>query len=209
LISLHPLFFSYSRGAYVAALAVLVYFGLAKKRSLLILAVVLVIAWQTILPSSVVERITMTKTEEGQIERSAAIRLDLWDHAVTLFEKKPVFGIGFGGYEFTMPEGVFWTDTHNYYLKMLSEQGIIGLGLLLTALFLAFRSGWKLVKVGRNGFERGLGFGFAGCVIACACTNFFGDRWSYYEIGSYFWVLWGLVDRYIIVSRESDKVGEE
>jgi len=209
LFSLHPLFFTYSRGAYAAALAVLVYFGLSKKRSLLILAVVLVIAWQTVLPSSVVERITMTKTEEGQIEHSAAIRFDLWDHALGLFERKPVFGIGFGGYEFTMPEGLFWTDTHNYYLKMLAEQGIIGFGLLLTVLLLAFRSGWRLLKGGRNGFERGLGFGFAGCVIACACTNVFGDRWSYYEMGSYFWVLWGLVDRYIIVSREPDRVDKE
>ena len=200
LISLHPLFFSYSRGAYVAALAVLVFFGLAKKRSLLILAVVLVIAWQTILPSSVVERITMTKTEEGQVERSAAIRLDLWDHALGLFKKKPIFGFGFGGYEFTMPDELHWKDTHNYYLKMLSEQGIVGFGLLLIVLFLAFRSGWKLLKVGKNGFERGLGLGFAGCVVACVSTNFFGDRWSYFVMGSYFWVFWGLVDRAIIIS---------
>lgn len=206
LISIHPLFFSYSRGAYVAALVVLMFFGLVKKRSLMILVVILVIAWQTILPSSVVQRITMTKTEEGQIERSAAIRLDLWDHALDLFWKKPIFGVGFGGYEFTMPEELRWKDTHNYYLKMMSEQGVIGLGLLLIVLFLAFRSGWKLLKVGRNDFERGLGLGFAGCVLASISTNFFGDRWSYYEIGTYFWVFWGIVDRYILNAfQESDK----
>jgi O-antigen ligase len=207
LISLHPLFFSYSRGAYVAALAVLVFFGLVKKRSLLVLVFVLVIAWQTILPSSVIDRITMTRSEEGGIDQSATIRLNLWDHALNLFKQNPIFGIGFGGYEFTMPEeGVRWKDTHNYYLKMLSEQGIIGFALLLIVLYRAFGSGWKLLKVGKSGFEKGLGLGFMGCVLACASTNLFGDRWSYYELGTYFWVFWGLVDRYIIISRKVNGV---
>jgi len=200
LLGLHPLFFSYSRGAYAAAFVVLIFFGLAKKRSLLILVFILVIAWQTVLPSSVVDRIMMTKGEGGQIEESAAIRLDLWDHALRLFKKNPLIGVGFGGFEFTMPEGMRWKDTHNYYLKMLSEQGIVGFGLLLITLFMAFRSGWKLLKGGKNGFEKGLGLGFMGCVLACASTNFFGDRWSYFELGSYFWVFWGLVDRSILIS---------
>jgi len=206
IFSLHPLFFSYSRGAYVGALVVLVFFGLVQKRSLLILIVVLAIAWQTLLPSSVVERIRMTKTEsiEGQtqIEDSAAVRLGLWNLAWNLFTENPVIGIGYGGFEFSVPEGEYhrWKDTHNYYAKMLAEQGIIGFGLFLIVLVVAFRSGWRLWKAGKEGFEKGLGLGFMGCVLACACTNFFGDRWSYFEVGSYFWVFWGLVDRAILMS---------
>ena len=209
LFSLHPLFFSFSRGAYMAALVVLIFFGLAKKRSLLILVFVLVVAWQTLLPSSVVERIKMTRGEGGEIEESAAIRLDLWDHSLELFKKNPIIGIGFGGFRFTMPEGVRWTDTHNYYLKMLSEQGIVGFGLFLIVLCAGFRSGWKLLKGGKNGFEKGLGLGFMGCVVACATTNLFGDRWSYYEIGSYFWVFWGLVDRAVLMSNIPVDAGNE
>lgn len=210
LFSLHPLFFSYSRGAYVAALVVIVFFGLIKKRILLILAFALVIAWQTLLPPSVVERIMMTKGESGDREHSVALRFDLWDHAIHLFEENPVIGIGFGGFEYTMPPGGrIWKDTHNYYLKMLSEQGIAGFILLLIVLFMAFRSGWKLLKTGKNGFEKGLGFGFMGCVLACASTNMFGDRWSYFVMGSYFWVIWGLVDRYLVISRESNGIHRE
>jgi O-antigen ligase len=210
LFSLHPLFFSYSRGAYVGASVALVFFGLAQKRSLLILVVALAIAWQTLLPPSVVDRISMTttKTEAGQIEHSAAVRLGLWDHAWNLFMKNPVIGVGFGGFEFSAPEGELhrWTDTHNYYLKMLAEQGIVGFGLFLTVLILAFRSGWRLWKTGKEGFEKGLGLGFMGCVLACACTNLFGDRWSYVEMGSYFWVFWGLVDRGILMAQKTTPV---
>lgn len=209
LFSLHPLFYAYSRGAYVAALVVIIFFALAKKRSLLILVFALIVAWQTLLPSSVVERISMTKGESGEIEESAAIRLDLWDHALKLFEEHPVIGIGFGGFEFTMPQGVRWKDTHNYYLKMLAEEGIVGFGLLLITLFMAFRSGWKLLKEGKSRFEKGLGLGFTGCVLACASTNLFGDRWSYYEMGSYFWIFWGLVDRSIVTSEIPVNAGDE
>lgn len=210
LFSLHPLFFSYSRGAYMAALGVLVSLGLVKKRSLLILAIILVVGWQTLLPSSVVERIKMTKDESGEIEESAAIRLELWDHAINVFKEHPLIGIGFGGFAFTMPKGVRWTDAHNYYLKMLCEQGIIGFGLFLIVLCLGFRSGWKLLKAGKNGFEKGLGLGFIGCVVASAITNMFGDRWSYYVLGTYFWVLWGLVDRALVTSDVPiDTLGEE
>jgi O-antigen ligase len=200
LFSLHPLFFSYSRGAYMAALSVLVFFGLVKKKSLLILVFVLVVAWETLLPSSVVDRIKMTKGEGGEIEESAAVRLDLWGYAINLFKEHPLIGIGFGGFGFAMPEEVRLKDTHNYYVKMLCEQGIVGFGLLLVTLFMAFRSGWKLLKEGKNGFEKGLGLGFMGCVVACASTNLFGDRWSYYEMGSYFWVFWGLVDGGLLTS---------
>ncbi len=208
ILSLHPLFFSYSRGAYVAAFVVLVFFGLAKKRSLLILAFILLVLWQTLLPSSVVERIKMTKDERGDVESSVGIRLDLWDHALNLFEKNPAIGIGFGGFEYTMPPGIPWKDTHNYYLKVLAEQGIVGFILLLTVLLMAFRSGWKLLKTGKDGFEKGLGFGFMGCVLACASTNLFGDRWSYYEMGSYFWIFWGLVDRCILIAEASRQEAE-
>lgn len=203
ILSLHPLFFAYSRGAYVAAFVVLVFFGLAKKRSLLILVFVLLVLWQTLLPASVVERIKMTKDERSNVESSVGIRLDLWDHALNLFEKNPVIGIGFGGFEYTMPPGVPWKDTHNYYLKVLSEQGIVGFILVAMVLLMAFRSGWKLLKTGKDGFEKGLGFGFMGCVLACASTNLFGDRWSYYEMGSYFWIFWGLVDRGILIAETS------
>jgi len=207
LFSLHPLFFCYSRGAYVGALVALVFFGLVQKRILLVLVLAIMVSWQTILPSSVVERITMTttKTEEGGIEHSAAVRLGLWDHAWNLFMKNPVIGVGYGGFEFAAPEGELnrWKDTHNYYLKMLSEQGIVGFGLFLTVLVVAFRSGWRLWKAGKEGFERGLGLGFMGCVLACASTNLFGDRWSYVEMGSYFWVFWALVDRGIVMAQKT------
>jgi O-antigen ligase len=208
LLGLFPLFFSYSRGAYVAAMGVLVFFGLVKKRSLLILALILFISWQTLLPSTVVDRIKMTETQEGQLEHSASVRLDLWNHAMDLFKKNPILGVGWGGFRFTVPETFVYTDTHNLYLKTLSEQGIIGLILLLFIFLLALRSGQKLFKTAITPFHKGLGFGFLGCVVAFIITNMFGDRWSYFVLGDYFWITWGLVDRGILIAEASKQRAE-
>jgi putative inorganic carbon (HCO3(-)) transporter len=202
LFSLHPLFFSYSRGAYLAVLAVIVVYGLIKKRSLLVLVAVLVFTWQVVLPPTVVERIEMTETPEGHLESSAAERVVLWEHAKKLFEEHPVFGIGFNGFGYTR-QGERLTDTHNFYMKVASEQGVIGLFILALVLLRALVSGWRLYRSGQSTFYQGLGFGFIGCSVALIITNIFGDRFSYFALGSNFWLLWGMVDRAILISHET------
>jgi O-antigen ligase len=142
----------------------------------------------------------MTRGGVRGLESSVAVRLDLWNHAVELFEKYPIFGVGFGGFELTVPIKTEIKNTHNLYLKILSEQGIIGLSLLLLVFFMALKSGQKLYKVSKTPFQKGLGFGFLGCIVAFIITNMFGDRWSYFVLGDYFWITWGLVDSEILMA---------
>jgi O-antigen ligase len=172
----------------------------------LILVIAVLLTWQTILPSSVVSRITMTETETGEIEGSAAHRLDLWEHAMNLFKQNPVFGVGFGGFGLDVPEGEL-TDTHNFYMKTLAEQGVIGFTVLVAVFFAALRSGWKLMRIGKSSFHKGLGLGFMGCIVALMVTNMFGDRWSYFVLGSYFWIFWGLVDRARLIANTQTQPG--
>jgi O-antigen ligase len=199
--SISPLFFAYSRGAYVAALLVVTAYGLLKKPTLLVLVAALLITWQTVLPPTVVERISMTQTETGEIEASAAHRVVLWEHAKQLFEDNITFGIGFNGFGFTVPAGEL-TDTHSFYMKTASEQGVIGLTIFALVLLIALHSGWRLYRRGQSPFHQGLGLGFIGCTLAVITSNLFGDRWSYFALGSYFWIFWGLVDRAFQLDQE-------
>lgn len=201
IFSIHPLFFSYSRGAYAAAAIALVFFGLVKNRKLLVLATVIFLSWQTLLPVTVTERIAMTESPSGNLEASAAHRLELWEDAKAMFQENPIFGVGFGGFGLSVPSYETLTDTHNFYMRMLSEQGIIGISLFLLILALAFRSGWQLYRGGGTPFYKGLGLGFAGCIVAASVSNIFGDRWSYFVLGGYLFVFWGMVDRALLISR--------
>lgn len=205
LLSVHSLLFSFSRGAYVGALLAMLFFGIFKKRNILVLLTIILISYHTLLPPSVVERVNMTKDESGQLETSAASRLRLWQNATDLFLQSPLYGVGFEGFRLYREGqyGAILTDTHNYFIKNLCEGGIIGFIILLIILYAAFRSGWRLYKTGSSQFQKGLGFGFLGCILSLIATNMFGDRFSYVELGSFFWIFWSLVDRGILISNEA------
>lgn len=208
-ISVQPLFFSYSRGAYAAALMAVIVLGVVRSRALLLLVVVLFVAWQTVLPTTVVERISMTENASGELEDSALQRLVLWQFAMQLFGDHSIFGVGFGGFGLSLPAGSRLTDTHNFYLKTAAEQGMVGLVMLAAVLLVALAHGWQLYRQGRTDFDRGLGLGFVGCVTAIVVSNAFGDRWSYFPLGGYFWVAWGLVSRARYLSQEQPAAASE
>ena len=134
----------------------------------------------------------MTKNDEGELEESAAIRIVLWNEAMNMFRESPIIGKGFNTFQFTYKDRV-WKDTHNFYIKMLVELGILGVGAFLFLLYKTFLTGWKLYKEADDRFLKGLGLGFSACVISTAITNAFGDRWSYLSLGSYFWIFLGIV----------------
>jgi O-antigen ligase len=199
--SLHPLFYSYSRGAWAAAVVGLFVFGLLRARILLVGLVALALTWQAVLPETVVERVQMTEQEDGQLEDSAAERVYLWQHAWQVFTDNPVIGVGFTGFRMIRSAGGFQlTDPHNFYMKVAADFGAVGLvafGLLLLS---ALLSGWRLYRIGRSDFHRALGLGFLGCTSAMMVSNVFGDRFSYFALNAYFFLLWGMVDRAIRLS---------
>lgn len=193
-IALYPLFFSYSRGAYAAVLIALIILGLVRHKSLIVVVGVLLVFWQDLLPQSVVDRIDMTEGDGGEIEESAAMRIVMWELAKSLFNDHPVFGVGFVGFAYAS-EGLPLRNVHNYFLQTAAEQGVVGL-LLIGLLFgRAIYCGWRLYREGEDGWLQGMGLGFVACTVAVMVSNIFGDRFSQLEVGSYFWLLMGAVDR--------------
>lgn len=197
--SLYPLFFSYSRGAYVAVLLALLVVGVIRYRALLPVLGIFLLFWDSLLPTSVVDRIQMTESPDGQIEESAALRLVVWDLAEKLFHDNPIFGIGFQGFYYAS-NGLPLRNVHNYFLQTACEQGVFGIVLLALFFLKAGWTGWRLYRLGSTPFYQGIGLGFIACLSAVAVTNLFGDRFSQLGIGSYLWLLFGIVDRALVLS---------
>lgn len=188
------LLFSFSRGGYVGILVGMIAVGMFKSRWLLAVVAVLVIGWQTLLPVSVQERIAMTTGDaaEGQtFDSSAEERINLWEDAMVLFKQNPITGTGFETYESMGRLG--YADTHNYYLKVLAETGVIGFFLFLVLLWKLFRSGVSLFFITDDPFWRGLSLGFIALLASTVVLNLFGDRWSYQQVDGYLWVILGCV----------------
>jgi len=206
-LSVYSLLFSFSRGAYFASLAGLSFMALYKNKKLLLGLIVLVIAWQLVLPVAVRERIDMTyDANDKALDPSAEERVSLWRDAIVLIESNPIWGSGFDTYQF-MHRVDYFMDTHNYYLKVLVEMGITGLLLLLAVLGEMFRAGFRLFRSSQDTFLQGLGMGFAAMVICSAVSNFFGDRWTYLQVDGFIWILLGCVLRAQQIAVRDDTEG--
>ncbi len=199
LFSCYPLIWSFSRGAYAASFAGLLFISVVKDRRILLLLILLVAYWTIILPDAVVERITMTITESGELESSSGDRVILWKNASSSFLKNPVTGIGYSNFRYTYD---VHGNVHNVYLQFLVEQGICGLLVLLYIFYLSFKHGWRLFRKSSDNFLKGLGLGFCACVISIMVSNLFGDRFTYIQLGGFFWVFLALVVRGNILIRE-------
>jgi putative inorganic carbon (hco3(-)) transporter len=186
--------FAFSRGGYIAMLAALMVLGLLKHRMLLVLLAALFISWQTLLPTSVQERILMTESQNGALDHSSQGRVLLWADALSLFGESPLTGTGFNTYEY-MNRYESFHDTHNYYLKIMVETGTVGFVLFIALLFRMAQMGYKLFRTSDDPFWSGVGLGFFVLVCSAIVLNFFGDRWTYQQINGYMWVLLGCVIR--------------
>jgi len=199
--------YSFSRGGYVALLAGWVFVGIVKYRKLLVILTLFAISWASLVPNAVRDRVLTTyDPNDGSLDHAAAVRVELWNDAIDLIQSNPVLGTGYHTYAF-MKRLYNYEDTHNIYLKVLVETGLIGLAFLLWLLAKTFRIGYRLFRSAQDPFFSTLGLGLAAWVVCTAVANLFGDRWTYFQISGYFWVLAGFLARAMVIEShgEDDK----
>lgn len=180
--------YTFSRGAYLALLLSVLVLALVKDWKLLVLLAIFLATWQSVVPTAVTERVSMTETANGELEASAQERVDLWTQSKELFLSSPIFGRGYA--TFQMGEHTdHLKDTHNWYVKVLVETGIIGGAFAVLILFQLVRAGFRLYRRATDPLYKALGLGFLLATTSCMVSNMFGDRWTYLEIMGLYWVL--------------------
>jgi putative inorganic carbon (hco3(-)) transporter len=193
-LTLFATMYTFSRGGYLAVLAGVFMLGLLKSRKLLIILVVFLLTWQVIVPDAVRERVMMTKNAYGQLESSAQERVDLWKESWESIIHSPIVGNGFGTFQLGQHVDNL-KDTHNWYVKVLVETGIVGMIIVLVMLSQLLLLGFRLFKKAEDPLYRGLGLGLFIALCASMVANFFGDRWTLLEITGMLWVLAGAAVR--------------
>lgn len=189
------LLFSFSREAYAGILVGLLFLGLIKQRWVLIALTVFILSWQSLVPTSVQERVLMTYDKnDQQLDTSAQDRVTIWNDAMVLFNENPAIGAGFDTYQWLHRVGIY-TDTHNYFLKVMVEMGVLGLMLFLYVLAKMTHLGIKLYTSAKDPFLKSLGLGFFLLMTCVFVVNLFGDRWLYVEVNGFLWVMLACVVR--------------
>ena len=185
---------TYSRTAYIALMLGLVCVVLLWrgrwKMVLPLFAAALIMP--SLLPVSVIERFDSTTLEEGKRDESTENRFEFWSIAWDNFAAHPLFGSGY--HTFHHPEiNPRQTDTHNFFMRELTEKGIVGALItfsMLLSILHACRRTMSRAPAGTLAYA--LGLGMVGAWFALIVENFFGDRFSYYPMIGYFWVYLGL-----------------
>ncbi|MGB9073628.1 MAG: O-antigen ligase family protein [Terriglobales bacterium] len=200
------LMYSLSRAGYAAFIAGWFVIGLLRQRKLLVLLVVFLLTWTTLVPPAVQQRVEMTYDPQTRtFDNSSATRLSLWGNAMEVFKGNALLGTGFDTYEYMhlnkMVNGGYYADTHNYFVKVLVETGIVGILLLLWLLGRMLREGYRLFRRARDPFFASLGLGVIGWVVCAIAANSFGDRWTFLQVNGYMWVIAGLVSRALVLEQ--------
>lgn len=201
LLSYYCTLFLFSRSGYLGLAIGLIYWGIVKSRILLIGIIISFISYQTILPNAVKQRIEMTRTEDG-FDNTTQQRFAMWTLATDIISGNPILGAGFNftqAYNIQIEDqGHIWHSFHNSFVQQAVETGLIGLGLYLWIFVLAMRQGWRLYQRSDDDFEKGLGLGLVGCVLACMAGNIGGSYWNMLNVMGFFWVLAALVNRCLL-----------
>jgi len=197
------LMFLYSRGGYLATFVSLMFYGLIKDRRVLAILIVTLIFWQAFLPTSVRQRIEMTTSKEG--DASIDDRFDMWGQAESLIAQNPILGYGFNITPyFNIRTGEKHRNSlHNGYLQLLLEQGAIGLLIFVIFFSLSIRYSWRLYRTAKEGFLKGFGLGFVGCVLAVLAGNIAGSYLFEMLVSGYYWVQLALIIRALEITNES------
>ena len=201
-------------GALVAAIWLILTWSITTRRlvvpGLLGAALAVALAVSGLLPAAVLDRIAQTieyfgvfdvRTVQVSAENWAVVeRMAHWQAGWYMFLDHPWLGVGAGNYAeaygayFVGPWPEALGHAHNYYINMLAELGVIGGGLLLLILGVAFRHlGGRLVQSEAQSrtFWRAL---LAGCVggLVVFCVHNLFDSLFVHSVNVQIGVLLGL-----------------
>lgn len=208
LTSVYCLLITFSRGGYLGFLVGLLVLGLIRERKLLVVLAILLVSWQGIVPNAVRERVLMTYNQGEGLDASAEERVTIWQDAVTVITQNPLLGTGFDTYA-SMGRVGDYKDTHNYYLKVFLELGLIGLAVFFWQMRIAGKMAWQLFRSSPDPRLAGLAGAFFAMLICAAVVNLFGDRWTYLQVNGFFWVLLGLIARGLSIMRQEQDATDE
>ena len=186
---------SYSRTAYVALLlgivaVVLLWRGRWKMIVPLVLAALIMPAF---LPKSVIERFDSTTIAEGKRDESTEMRFEFWQIAWDNFTEHPLFGSGYHTFHHHEINPLN-KDTHNFFMRELTEKGLVGFVITIGMFFAILRASWRTLRESPPGsLAYALGLGMVGAWLALVIGNCFGDRFTYYPMIGYFWAYLGLM----------------
>ncbi len=186
--------FTFSRGAWFGLTVAVVVFSLLVDRKLLIFAGVGILGIIFCVPE-ISNRIMFLFTSDFEQANNSGGRGERWDIGLSLWRPNKTFGFGLGRYGGAIAmqnqeiEGLAYFYMDNYYLKTLTEMGLVG---LISYVWLLFRNIiWSLRSLfrGRKSRLSYLACGIFAGQIGVLAHSYFENIFEVPYMNAYFWGL--------------------
>lgn len=119
-------------------------------------------------------------TNEGDNTYSTLTRLEAWRIMAEIIKVNPIFGLGMANYYFYTPlfpilGYAISFNSHNNYIDLLAQTGLVGLAVFLWLLAEIWILGWKIRCLVPEGFPRAYVIGALGGLVGTAAAALLGD----------------------------------
>jgi O-antigen ligase len=191
-----PLIYTQSRSSYAAAIpAMLVFVWLARRRSWMILALLLFgLSLPVIAPEPARERVRYTFSQGRQrtdvvkiwgikLDTSTSARLISWREASRNWGNHPILGFGVTGYRFVDAQ----------YVRVVTETGLVGLCLFLFLAFTIYKQTYGVFKASLPPLEKGLTMGFLAGFVGLLFHALGANTFIIVRIMEPFWFMTAMV----------------
>lgn len=199
-----------SRGAWLGALAGVVAVAIVRNRLLLFFLAIAVVGYQIWLPEQALQRIEVTtEIDEDAIatdavaEDSTQMRIEQYKSLGAMMADHPFLGWGYRSFPAVFEKhGTLGRakGAHSSYVQVGTEEGLVGLALLVMILF---GIAWAGVRAARSEdpFIRWMGVGIFGAGVALAGCMASGARFELQKILGWLWILTAIVEREGLLAR--------
>ncbi len=189
------LIFTFSRGAWLAFILEAILLGLWLDRRIIFAMIILAILTPTLMPT-VYDRITYMASPEYMVSSERGGRLGRWDKALNYWQTSPALGVGLGEFGGAVaaryyPEDSFYAD--NWYLKVGTETGWVGLLATLLLLINALRKARRSLDISSDDFLRCMGLGILIGMIGVLAHNSVENVFEVPMMATYFWFFLGVL----------------
>jgi O-antigen ligase len=133
-----------------------------------------------LLPLSIFPAYYIASGSIGSDAYSWSTRLDAWRIVLEIIKADPILGLGFGNYHFYTPlipiRGYYVQfNSHNQYIDIIAQTGLIGLCCLLWFFWEVGKLGWWLRERVPEGFARAYVYGALGGLVGTLFAGFLVD----------------------------------
>ena len=187
--------FTQSRGAWLGLLFAVAVFALMHDRRLLLLGIVGILVMPAFLPQTIIERFLSI----GDLtDTSTNYRVNIWLASLLMIRTVWPSGIGPGepSFRHVYQEFAFAAveapHSHNLFLQVIIDQGIIGFILLLLLILAFFKCLFVAYRRTRDVFIRVLAAALAAGMFGYLVMGMTDHVWYNYRVVAYFWFIMAL-----------------